>query len=116
MVESAVGTHLLNRRKAGWYNVFYWNENSKEVDYVIQRGSDVVAIEVKSGYDSSNAGMAVFNELFHPKAMFTVGTDGISSFHPWGMEKGWKIAGKTFECQHEGIGMTVSTLFPCGTR
>lgn len=44
MVESAVGTHLLNRRKTGWYNVFYWNENSKEVDYVIQRGSDVVAI------------------------------------------------------------------------
>ena len=77
MVESAVGTHLLNRRKTGWYNVFYWNENSKEVDYVIQRGSDVVAIEVKRGYDSSNAGMAVFNELFHPKAMFTVGTDGI---------------------------------------
>ena len=77
MVESAVGTHLLNRRKTGWYDVFYWNENSKEVDYVIQRGTDVVAIEVKSGYDSSNAGMAVFDELFHPKAMFTVGTDGI---------------------------------------
>jgi len=77
MVESAVGTHLLNRRKTGWYDVFYWNENSKEVDYVIQRGTDVVAIEVKSGYDSSNAGMAVFYELFHPKAMFTVGTDGI---------------------------------------
>ena len=77
MVKSAVGTHLLNRRKTGWYDVFYWNENSKEVDYVIQRGTDVVAIEVKSGYDSSNAGMAVFDELFHPKAMFTVGTDGI---------------------------------------
>lgn len=77
MVDSAVGTHLLNRRKTGWYDVFYWNENSKEVDYVIQRGTDVVAIEVKSGYDSSNAGMAVFDELFHPKAMFTVGTDGI---------------------------------------
>ena len=77
MVESAVGTHLLNRRKTGWYDVFYWNENSKEVDYVIQRGTDVVANEVKSGYDSSNAGMAVFDELFHPKAMFTVGTDGI---------------------------------------
>jgi len=77
MVESAVGTHLLNRRKAGWYNVFYWNENSKEVDYVIQRGTDAVAIEVKSGYDSSNAGMAIFNDLFHPKAMFTVGKDGI---------------------------------------
>lgn len=77
LVESAVGSHLLNRRKSGWYEVYYWNENSKEVDYVIQRGEEAVALEVKSGHDSSNEGMGIFERLFHPKAMYTIGTDGI---------------------------------------
>lgn len=77
IVESAVGVHLINNSKQKRYNVFYWNENSNEVDFVIERNGTVIAIEVKSGVRSKNNGMAKFDEAYHPKHTFTVGTDGI---------------------------------------
>ena len=77
MCESVVGTHLLNRSRVEDYKLYYWNENSLEVDYVLQKGSRVVAIEVKSGKDSTNRGMSVFEQKFHPAALYTVGTDGV---------------------------------------
>ena len=77
MVESAVGTHLLNQSYTQDYQLYYWNDNSQEVDYVLQKGSKLVAIEVKSGKDATNDGMAVFDKKFHPKAIYTIGTDGI---------------------------------------
>lgn len=76
--ESAVGMHLINNSYTEDYNLYYWNENSLEVDYVIERGSKFVAIEVKSGKDSTNDGMGVFDSKFHPKALYTIGTDGLS--------------------------------------
>lgn len=75
--ESAVGTHLLNCSKSGDFELYYWNENCQEVDYVLTRGQEIVAIEVKSGKDSRNMGMATFNTKFHPKALYTIGTDGM---------------------------------------
>lgn len=78
LYESAVGTHLINKSYTEDFNLYYWNENSNEVDYVIERGSKFAAIEVKSGKDSSNDGMGIFDAKFHPKALYTVGTDGIS--------------------------------------
>ena len=77
LFESAVGAYLLNKSYTEDYDLYYWNENSMEVDYVLQKGSKVVAIEVKSGKDSSNIGMDIFNNKFHPSASFIVGTDGI---------------------------------------
>lgn len=77
MAESAVGTHLLNQSYAEDYHLYYWNENSQEVDYVLQKGSKIVGIEVKSGKDATNEGMAIFDKKFHPKAVYTIGTDGI---------------------------------------
>jgi len=76
-VESAVGAHLINSGLKYRLNVYYWNQSNYEVDYVIERGGDVVAIEVKSGKDSVNKGLSIFEEEFHPKGTFLVGTDGI---------------------------------------
>lgn len=76
-MESAVGATLLNFAKSTGYELFYWNKDSREVDYVLRYGGRVVAIEVKSGQDSTNEGMAIFNHLFHPEALYTIGTDGI---------------------------------------
>lgn len=77
LCESSVGVHLLDRSYAENYELYYWNENSLEVDYLLQRGGKVVGIEVKSGKDSHNDGMALFDARFHPSAIYTVGTDGI---------------------------------------
>ena len=75
--ESAVGSHLLNASKTGDFNLYYWNENSQEVDYVLERGGRTVAVEVKSGKDSTNVGMSIFDNMYHPVRLYTVGTDGM---------------------------------------
>ena len=76
--ESAVGAHLLNSGIKYGFNVYYWNNGAFEVDYVIEKGEKIIAIEVKSGKDSINKGLDIFNREFHPSGLFLVGTDGIS--------------------------------------
>ena len=75
--ESAVGTHLLNKSFSENYSLYYWNERGQEVDFVIESGNRTVAIEVKSGKDSYNSGLSAFDSAYHPKAIYTIGTDGI---------------------------------------
>ena len=77
LYNSTVGTHLLNKSLTEDYHLYYWNENSQEVDYVLQKGKHLVAIEVKSGKDSTNNGLSLFHTKFSPSAIHTVGTDGI---------------------------------------
>ena len=48
IVESAVGAHLYNTA-ASDIRVRYWRDGPREVDFVLQRGPKLVAIEVKSG-------------------------------------------------------------------
>ena len=48
IVESAVGAHLCNTA-ASDIRVRYWRDGPHEVDFVLQRGRKLVAIEVKSG-------------------------------------------------------------------
>ncbi|MDE0445712.1 MAG: ATP-binding protein [Spirochaetaceae bacterium] len=48
IVESAVGAHLCNTA-APDIRVRYWRDGPHEVDFVLQRGRKLVAIEVKSG-------------------------------------------------------------------
>lgn len=77
LTESAVGMHLLNAAAGKDFKLYYWNENNCEVDFVMKRNQEVIAIEVKSGKDAYTNGLTVFNEIFHPKRLFMVGTDGI---------------------------------------
>ena len=84
-VESAVGAHLLSMADELDYDVYYWrepsrnkDENDKEVDFIIDVGGEVTAIEVKSGRRGMNAGLPDFVEAFKPKRSFVVGTGGVS--------------------------------------
>jgi predicted AAA+ superfamily ATPase len=90
IVESAVGTHLLNNSITENYNLYYWNENNNEVDFVIERNKVIIGLEVKTGKDSTNVGLSVFNSKFHPKHIFTIGTNGID------LEEFFRMNPKTF--------------------
>ncbi len=78
LVESAVGSHLLNYADKLDYKVYYWREKNNEVDFIIERNRKVWAIEVKSGKRGMNKGLGLFREAFNPYRAFVVGTDGIS--------------------------------------
>jgi len=79
LVESAVGAHLANAQSAGTCKVFYWREGNHEVDFVVQAGRSLTAIEVKSGRAKGTlTGMDAFSAAFNPTRKLLVGGDGIS--------------------------------------
>jgi hypothetical protein len=78
LVESAVGAHLVNSVAGTGVELFYWRERSREVDFVLQSGKTVVAVEVKSGaLKEGLPGMDAFEKAFKPKRKLLVGEDGI---------------------------------------
>jgi len=78
-VESSVGAHLVNTSAGAGLAVTYWRERNHEVDFVLQRGTECVAIEVKSGRRrESLPGMAAFAKHFSPKKTLLVGAQGIA--------------------------------------
>lgn len=87
-VESAVGAYLLNQADEYDYKLYYWRENSDEVDFIVESGEQQIAIEVKNGRRGANNGLKVFSEKFHPQQSFVVGTDGVpvEEFLSWNME------------------------------
>jgi uncharacterized protein len=78
LAESAVGAHLLNAAASGTFELYYWREGDREVDFVIRKNNRVTALEVKSGrHRDSLPGMERFNTAFHPDRMLLIGGDGI---------------------------------------
>ncbi len=78
LVESAVGAHLINSTVGSQVNVFYWREGSREVDFIIQKGRSVTALEVKSGRKRENlAGIETFTARHRPQRSILVGEGGI---------------------------------------
>ena len=78
LVESAIGAHLANAAASGDCAVHYWRDRNREVDFVVQAGRTVVAIEVKSGRAPETLpGMAAFSAAFRPARTLLVGGDGI---------------------------------------
>ncbi len=79
LVESAVGAHLANAAMRGECALHYWRERNHEVDFVVQAGRRLTAIEVKSGRaPQSHPGTAAFVQAFKPKRTLLVGGDGIA--------------------------------------
>ena len=78
MVESAVGAHLHNTG-APDCSLYYWRESPHEVDFVIEKGSKLTAIEVKSGSKSGLiTGLDLFENNFGKCKKIVVGDSGIS--------------------------------------
>jgi predicted AAA+ superfamily ATPase len=79
LVESAVGAHLANAAASGEFELFYWRERNREVDFVVRSERRLTAIDVKSGRSpESLPGMSAFVAAFHPDRTLLVGGDGIA--------------------------------------
>ncbi len=76
-VESGVGAYLLGEAEEEDYDVFYWRERDNEVDFIVNRGGRITALEVKSGRRGMNSGLPHFMEKFHPDRSLVVGINGI---------------------------------------
>jgi len=67
LVESAVGAYLIRRSHREGFDVFWWRDGHNEVDFVLQSGFDITAIEVKSGRVKRTFGLDAFHAA-HPGA------------------------------------------------
>ena len=77
VVESAIGAHLINYSENGKFKIYYWKDRNDEVDFVLQKGGQLIGIEVKSGGAKPTAGMKAFNEKFKPYKILLVGESGL---------------------------------------
>ena len=61
------------------FNLYYWRERNFEVDFVLEKGKQLVALEVKSWKKRTFSGLNEFKKR-HPSARtYIIGTGGI----PW---------------------------------
>ncbi len=77
-VESAVGGHLINSIVGTKIKIYYWRERNQEVDFVLQKGKTLAALEVKSGRKREGlSGMEKFSDRFRPSKKLLVGKGGM---------------------------------------
>jgi predicted AAA+ superfamily ATPase len=77
IVESAIGAHLLNHSLTMDYELNYWREGDAEVDFIISKNKQTIAIEVKSNKASITNGMKQFQKQYNPQKMILIGADGM---------------------------------------
>jgi len=86
LVENAVGAALVAAADGDAAEVFYWRDRQEEVDFVLRRGDELLAIEVKSGKEASSVGGLRTFKRRYPKARCMIiggtvvqdGVEGIS--------------------------------------
>lgn len=78
LVESAVGSHLINASRTIGTEIFYWRDRQLEVDFVAVRSGRVTGIEVKSGPNPAARGLAEFQDRVGADRVILVGEDGLS--------------------------------------
>ncbi len=82
LTESAVGAHLINGAKGKRIKIYYWRENNREVDFVVEKGATLTAIELKSGHKKDSLpGISAFSKKFKPNRNLLIGTGGIPIEH-----------------------------------
>ena len=81
LVENAVGAHLLNRLPPALFNVSYWRDGTREVDYVVHAGQQIWAIEVKSGSPRGATGLDAFRRNYPAARVLQLGGGGIPIEH-----------------------------------
>ena len=78
LVESSVGAYLLNSIRGTQIKLFYWREQDKEIDFILQHGDNITAIKVKSGSETfRKSGIDLFIKSFKPNRILLVGEKGI---------------------------------------
>ena len=78
LVETAVGAWLFNSVIGKNMELFYWAGRNRELDFVLSRGNELIAIEVKTtAHKTRLPGIAEFSKQFPAAKKLLVGNQGI---------------------------------------
>jgi hypothetical protein len=78
LVQSTVAAHILNSTYGTPLNIFYWKEGKSEVDFIIQKGNDLLVLELESSLAKNNSGLKAFSREFNPRKSLLIGDSGFS--------------------------------------
>ncbi len=69
-IENYVANQLIN---SGNTELFYWTSNSDaEVDFIIERNSKILPVEVKSGYQKNKKSLISYAQKYEPEQIFRI--------------------------------------------
>lgn len=77
IVENAIGASLLNQFQGKPFELFYWRQRDKEVDFVVKGPNSLFAVEVQTGAFERPDGMNEFMKLFPTAKPVFIGAGGI---------------------------------------
>lgn len=77
LVENAAGAHFCNSLPDSEYDLTYWRNADREVDFVITRGAEIWAIEVKSGRGGKSSGIERFRLKYPNARVLVIGGSGV---------------------------------------
>jgi len=78
LAESAVGAYLLACGREEDFEVYWWRDRGDEVDFVIKKGLQLTAIEVKSGRVKNVGGSLEFKRRYPEAMSLIVGSTNLS--------------------------------------
>ncbi len=78
LVETSIGATIANSIQGTRIKLYYWLSRNREVDFVLEKGETLVAIEVKSGRKKpSLPGIEAFSKEFPVKKKLLIGSGGV---------------------------------------
>lgn len=78
VVESAIGSYLLNQSFKENFSLYYWRDRNDEVDFILQKHQKVVALEIKSSISKNINGLEAFKRKFNPDKVYLIDNSGIT--------------------------------------
>lgn len=79
LIECAIGAHLINSSYGTKTEIFYWKQVNKAVDFIIRKGKNLIAVDIKNARKGKNIqGIDTFIKNCHPTKILIVGEGGIS--------------------------------------
>jgi len=75
LVENGAIAHLFNRGLGSGIEIFYWHEGDIDVDVVLKRGRELIAIEIKSNGKDKGNGIHAFLQKYPNAKSLRIGGD-----------------------------------------
>ena len=72
VIESAIGTWLINQSYKDNYSIYYWRDRDDEVDFIMEKQNKTIAIEVKSNQAGKTKGLSAFRKRFNPSRTYII--------------------------------------------
>ncbi|MCH5234840.1 MAG: ATP-binding protein [Muribaculaceae bacterium] len=77
--ESAIGAYIVQQAFIHRCEVYYWRDRNLEVDFILKKKENIIALEIKSNNEKSSKGLDEFSKLFNPKRALIIGEGGMSA-------------------------------------